>query len=105
EGRRLIGEVAVGRVLDSIETEDYRAASQALKSGEPLDELLLKKIKLTALLADLGDSLDESTAPNFEYLPSVAKDRVLLLGSLAFLGRELLDDDEEETSDEEDDDE
>ena len=102
EGRRLIGEVAVGRALDSIETKDYREASQALKSGEPLDELLLKKIKLTALLAGLADNLNETTAPNFEYLPSVAKDRVLLLGSLAFLGRELLDDEEEEeTSDEE----
>ena len=63
---------------------------------------MLKKIKLTALLASLADNLNETTAPNFEYLPSVAKDRVLLLGSLAFLGRELLDDEEEEeTSDEE----
>lgn len=100
EGRRLIGDVAVGRAVDAFETEDYRAASQALKSGEPLDELLLKKIQLAALLASLGDSLDESTAPNFEYLPSVARDRVLLLGGLAFLGREFLVDDEEEQNEE-----
>ncbi|MBP5621201.1 MAG: SUMF1/EgtB/PvdO family nonheme iron enzyme [Thermoguttaceae bacterium] len=104
EGRRLIGDVRVGRVLDSIETDDYRAASQALKSGEPLDEILLKKIQLAALLATLGDGLDESTAPNFEYLPSVARDRVLLLGGLAFLGQEFLVDDEA-TDDGEDQDE
>ncbi len=94
EGRKLVAEEAVGRALDSIEKDDYRAASQALKSGKPLDELLLKKIKLAALLAALGDSMDESSAPNFDYLPSVAKDRVLLLGGLAYLGRELFTDEE-----------
>ena len=99
EGQRLIGDQSVLRAVESIETADYLAASQALKSGEPLDEVLLKKIKLTALLAELGSSLDESTVPNFELLPSVAQERVTLLGGLAFLGVELLREEATEPAD------
>ena len=93
-GEKLIGDESVTRALQSIQKDDYREASAALKSGEKLSDVLRKKIKMAALLATLGqNSLDESV-PNFDLMPSVAKDRVMLLGSLAFVGLELLKEDE-----------
>ncbi len=92
EGRKIVGEDSVGRALDMIETNDYRMASDALKAGEEIDDVLRKKIKMTALLAALGSTSPKT--PNFDLLPSFEQDRVMLLGSLAFLGLELLKDDD-----------
>ena len=94
EGRKIVGEELVGRAIDMIETEDYRAASAALKAGEELDETLRKKIKMTALLAALGS--ESARTPNFDLLPSFEQDRVMLLGSLAFLGLELLKEEDDQ---------
>ncbi len=91
EGRNILADDSVARALDTITTEDYRTASDALKAGQTLDETLLKKIRMTALLATLAAAnFDEKTAPNFDLMPSSSKDRIVLLGSLAFIGQELL---------------
>ena len=96
EGRKIIGDDVVTRAVESITVADYREASAALKAGKPLDETVLKKIKMAALLAELGEAnVPESGLPNYDLLPAVAQDRAVLLGSLAFIGQELLDDKED----------
>lgn len=101
EGRKVIGDDVVTRAVESITVADYREASAALKAGKPLDETVRKKIKMAALLAELGQAnVPESGLPNYDLLPAVAQDRAVLLGSLAFIGQELLDDKEDEGEEE-----